>query len=113
MAAVPRRAWKSRHRVDWRYRLRSPGVHERIAIDRAALRFAPQQHPVTLSRCAEIPEKRLGIMLALVERFPSAPPSPPPSRGAGAESSIRPRPRRSEAHTSELQSLMRISYAVF
>src|SRR3546814_4772588 len=34
-------------------------------------------------------------------------------RWCRAESSIRARPRRSEEHTSELQSLMRISYAVF
>src|SRR3546814_15647815 len=35
---------------------------------------------------------------------------PPPARGAAAQAG---RGRRSEEHTSELQSLMRISYAVF
>src|SRR3546814_7131251 len=35
------------------------------------------------------------------------------SRWAGAPSPGSPAPRRSEEHTSELQSLMRISYAVF
>src|SRR3546814_3672455 len=36
-----------------------------------------------------------------------------PSRKAGAFFHASYRPRRSEEHTSELQSLMRISYAVF
>src|SRR3546814_5797403 len=39
------------------------------------------------------------------QRSSTARPSPAPSRRAGSE--------RSEEHTSELQSLMRISYAVF
>src|SRR3546814_15953936 len=48
-------------------------------------------------------------------RFPEpashgAPPCPAPSATFG---SSRARPSRSEEHTSELQSLMRISYAVF
>src|SRR3546814_7279724 len=44
----------------------------------------------------------------------------PPTVGANAAAlaamtvfRLRPRPRRSEEHTSELQSLMRLSYAVF
>src|SRR3546814_6486547 len=42
----------------------------------------------------------------LVSDLPAASPSPP-------SSALRPRTSRSEEHTSELQSLMRISYAVF
>src|SRR3546814_6432441 len=34
-------------------------------------------------------------------------------RSASPQEPFRPRPQRSEEHTSELQSLMRISYAVF
>src|SRR3546814_12842486 len=40
-----------------------------------------------------------------------APRDPPPRKGPGGH--LRGRNRRSEEHTSELQSLMRISYAVF
>src|SRR3546814_6752110 len=39
--------------------------------------------------------------------------SPPTGGDARSEGSCRRRPPRSEEHTSELQSLMRISYAVF
>src|SRR3546814_4979779 len=45
-------------------------------------------------------------------RFPYRAPAPRRYR-AGAASSRREGPTRSEEHTSELQSLMRISYAVF
>src|SRR3546814_5754742 len=38
---------------------------------------------------------------------------PGAAAAAGWRSTAAPRPRRSEEHTSELQSLMRISYAVF
>src|SRR3546814_1515405 len=45
---------------------------------------------------------------------PSAPrPAPMPPRSRSAGTSPRPASCRSEEHTSELQSLMRISYAVF
>src|SRR3546814_8030670 len=40
-------------------------------------------------------------------------PGPPRPRGGGGRSRHPDRQRRSEEHTSELQSLMRISYAVF
>src|SRR3546814_1057192 len=40
-------------------------------------------------------------------------PSPGPGAGEGSELDERGDPFRSEEHTSELQSLMRISYAVF
>src|SRR3546814_9970226 len=40
-------------------------------------------------------------------------PSPSSARWGGSRGSGRPMSRRSEEHTSELQSLMRISYAVF
>src|SRR3546814_3424441 len=41
------------------------------------------------------------------------PPADPPALGGGGDRAVRHRARRSEEHTSELQSLMRISYAVF
>src|SRR3546814_2746399 len=44
-------------------------------------------------------------------RSTAAPPAPPATRRTASRS--RRRGRRSEEHTSELQSLMRISYAVF
>src|SRR3546814_973785 len=44
-------------------------------------------------------------------RRPAAPPEPALRGGAGGHSHVR--DPRSEEHTSELQSLMRISYAVF
>src|SRR3546814_8438091 len=40
-------------------------------------------------------------------------PHPPAGRGTAHNRTSAVRPRRSEEHTSELQSLMRISYAVF
>src|SRR3546814_5606675 len=51
----------------------------------------------------------------LVTPAAQAPASPPASASCRCESSaaIHPDSRRSEEHTSELQSLMRISYAVF
>src|SRR3546814_8420379 len=55
-------------------------------------------------RCPDPASPRAGAVLAFTACLP---PYPPPCRRAASAS------RRSEEHTSELQSLMRISYAVF
>src|SRR3546814_3312482 len=61
--------------------------------------FCPQCRRVWLDR---------GELDKIIER--AAPPAVPPCRGYDEP---RRAPERSEEHTSELQSLMRISYAVF
>src|SRR3546814_3711003 len=63
-------------------------------------------------------ERTIGIFFALAVRpaSPASLPTPPPSQPAAVSPARRcstPPPCRSEEHTSELQSLMRISYAVF
>src|SRR3546814_2697800 len=89
-------------------------------------REVAEQHPPTLSacHCAAEPSHRLDD--AAARSVGSAAPRPTLSRGARAD--VQPAARhpvagprhgrglraaRSEEHTSELQSLMRISYAVF
>src|SRR3546814_2201349 len=62
------------------------------------------------------PGARLGACILEAVRLPHSPfPIPGPSHGHRLHRSPRSRSpdRRSEEHTSELQSLMRISYAVF
>src|SRR3546814_1061833 len=48
-----------------------------------------------------------------IRLFITAPCTPPSLRGGLCDSAASTSPLRSEEHTSELQSLMRISYAVF
>src|SRR3546814_4411747 len=54
-----------------------------------------------------------GHLVADRDPFPARAPQFDPAREALCEQRLRPRPQRSEEHTSELQSLMRNSYAVF
>src|SRR3546814_2589485 len=49
----------------------------------------------------------------MIDSIIAAPPSSGAALRTAADRSARRAPRRSEEHTSELQSLMRISYAVF
>src|SRR3546814_1371992 len=62
----------------------------------------------TLFRSGDHPQHQLGRRLSVLERGHS----PPKRRSRCANDAIASRSR-SEEHTSELQSLMRISYAVF
>src|SRR3546814_9024302 len=71
----------------------------------------------TLFRSPRRPPRRTARPRAAPHPAPGRPPPPAPPRGcaggSGRAAGRRARPGRSEEHTSELQSLMRISYAVF
>src|SRR3546814_6626565 len=64
--------------------------------------------PLSISGKEASEEGQSYSMVNKVEDIIDVKPSPPPKSGRGASG-----PHRSEEHTSELQSLMRISYAVF
>src|SRR3546814_3562304 len=85
--------------------------HAWLAVDRQAIEAA--------RRSGRAKRQRRRPAAPAAELHPDEPPSPwrlliigPVSREAGSRPSHL-FPRRSEEHTSELQSLMRISYAVF
>src|SRR3546814_1341893 len=65
----------------------------------------------TLFRSAQA--KRLPVLILRIAHGPMVPPPDGRRQQAGADRSVIRPSRRSEEHTSELQSLMRISYAVF
>src|SRR3546814_6481824 len=72
-------------------------------------------HPACRGRCSEKPHRGAGLPL-VVPKGGLEPPRPkplPPQGSASTNSATWANSRRSEEHTSELQSLMRISYAVF
>src|SRR3546814_316140 len=63
---------------------------------------------------AELARAGAGLMLEVLEDLDAQPPVPQPEEGVTYAAKIdKAEARRSEEHTSELQSLMRISYAVF
>src|SRR3546814_8751846 len=84
--------------------------HRRMAVLFRFLRTSPQAERVAPSRRGKLHNLRdpAPPTRSLVERACRW--QPPHYRQASAQSA---RGRRSEEHTSELQSLMRISYAVF
>src|SRR3546814_9421112 len=64
-----------------------------------------------------VPQRRERVFLLIHRNDRAAPEYPQPTHGEADDFFLHPTPRvrdaRSEEHTSELQSLMRISYAVF
>src|SRR3546814_7660575 len=70
-------------------------------------------HPACRGRCSEKPHRGAGLPLVVPKGGLEPPrPKPLPPQGSASTNSAT-WANRSEEHTSELQSLMRISYAVF
>src|SRR3546814_10256991 len=85
------------------------GVERRNAARLARIRRPADPRRTALALCADRAHARL-LFLCLLSRHPRIPDRIVAGAGHGGGDRVR---RRSEEHTSELQSLMRISYAVF
>src|SRR3546814_5605008 len=80
--------------------------HQVVAGTAQEVALPASHHPVL-----EAGEPGLLVELLAIERLAHRPSGIDPAHGA--QPGLRPSGERSEEHTSELQSLMRISYAVF
>src|SRR3546814_9734019 len=98
-----------------RFRSRAEGaeaVHRRPRADRAA-----PPHAVLARQRHHAPIQLIGVELIrigiVVHGRQASTTAGPAAKGSAATAPARPRRCRSEEHTAELQSLMRISYAAF